>query len=110
MALLPVQSILQAGTTPAAQTPSASDTIAAGSFGTQGIIVRVITTGTGSNISTLDPTTTGLGNAGTVVALAAPATGSRMLLVPRAAINPSTGVATITSSSQAGMTYELYTY
>jgi hypothetical protein len=110
MALLPVQSILQAGTTPAAQTPSASDTIAAGSFGTQGVIVRVITAGTGSNISVLDPTTTQLGNAGTVVALAAPATGARMLLVPRAAINPSTGVATITSSSQATMTYELYTY
>lgn len=110
MALLPVQSVLQAGTTPSAQTPSASDTIAAGSFGAYGVIVRVITTGTASNVATLDPTTSGLGNAGTVVALAAPATGIRMLFVPRAAINPSTGVATLTSSSQAGMTYELYTY
>jgi hypothetical protein len=110
MALLPVQSILQAGTTPAAQTPSASDTIAAGSFGVNGVAMRVITTGTLSNISVLDPTTTGLGNAGTLVPLAAPATGARMLLVPRAAINPATGVATITSSSQTGLTYELYTY
>jgi hypothetical protein len=110
VALLPVQSILQAGTTPAPQTPSASDTIAAGSFGSQGVAVRAITPGTASNISVLDPTTTGLGNAGTLVPLAAPATGSRMLLVPRAAINPATGVATITSSSQTGLTYELYTY
>jgi hypothetical protein len=110
MALLPVQSVLQAGTTPSAQTPSASDTIAAGSFGAYGVIVRVITTGTLSNISVLDPTTTQLGNAGTVVALAAPATGSRMLFIPRAAINPSTGVATLNSSSQTGLTYELYTY
>jgi hypothetical protein len=110
MALLPVQSILQAGTTPSAQTPSASDTIAASSFGAQGVAMRVITTGTSSNISVLDPTTTGLGNAGTLVPLAAPATGVRMLYIPRAAINPSTGVATVTSSSQAGMTYELYTF
>lgn len=109
MALLPVQSILQAGTTPAAQTPSASDTIAAGSFGAQGVAMRVITTGTASNISVVDPTTTGLGNAGTLVPLAAPATGVRMLFVPRAAIN-SSGVATITSSSQTGLTYELYTF
>lgn len=110
MALLPVQTILQASTTPAAQTPSASDTIAAGSFGAYGVILRIITAGTGSSVSVLDPTLSGLGNAGTVVAVTAPATGVRMVFIPRAAINPSTGVATVTSSSQATMTYELYTY
>jgi hypothetical protein len=108
MALLAFQSVVQTGTTPSAITPTASDTIPSAAFGPNGCFLRVITTGTASNVSVLDPNTTALGNAGTVVALAAPATGVRMVLIPRAAIN-SSGVATVTSSSQAGMTYELYT-
>jgi len=107
MALLTTQSVVSTGTTPSAQTPSASDTIAGSTAGPAGWYVRVITTGTGSNVSVLDPNLTAQGNPGTVTALAAPATGVRMLLVPRTAIN-SSGVATITSSSQAGMTYEVY--
>jgi hypothetical protein len=108
LTLLVPQSVVQTGTTPTAITPTASDTIPASAFGPNGAFLRVITTGTASNISVLDPTTTQLNNPGTVTALAAPATGVRMLLIPRAAIN-SSGVATVTSSSQAGMTYELYT-
>jgi hypothetical protein len=108
MALLAFQSVLQTGTTPVPITPTASDTIPASAFGPNGCFLRVITTGTASNISVLDPTVTDLNNAGTIVPLAAPATGVRMLLIPRAAIN-SSGVATVTSSSQTGLTYELYT-
>lgn len=97
-------------TTPAAITPTASDTFASGSFGTTGLLMRVITTGTATNVSILDPGTTGLGNAGTAASLSAPATGARMLLIPRAAINPSTDLATVTFSSVTGATYELYRY
>lgn len=111
MALQSVQSIVTTGTTPAALTPSASDTIASSSFGDQGVAMRVITTGTSSNVTVLDPGFSPLFNAGTPVAVAAPSTGVRMILIPRAAINPSTGLATVTfSGALTGVTYELYRY
>ena len=108
MALLAVQSVVSTGTTPTAITPTASDTIPGSTAGPNGWFMRVITTGTASNISVLDPGFTAQSNPGTVTPLAAPATGVRMLLIPRAAINTS-GVVTVTSSSQTGLTYELYT-
>lgn len=110
MTLMVPQSVLQAGTTPTPITPTASDTISATTAGPTGWVLRVITNGTGSNISVSDPGTTPLGNAGTVTPLAAPATGNRMLFIPKAAVNNSTQVVTVTSSSQASMTYELYPY
>lgn len=111
MTLQASQNIAQAGTTPAALTPAASDTIAEGSFGPIGVIARIITTGTATDVAVTDPNTTLLGNAGTAVPLSAPATGVRMLLIPRAAINQSTGVATVTfSGARTGVTYELYRY
>jgi hypothetical protein len=99
-----------ANTTPTPITPTASDTIARTQFGPNGCVLRVITTGTASNISISDPGTTPSSNPGTVTPLAAPATGVRMLPIPLAAINPATDLATITSSSQTGLTYELYRY
>ena len=108
MAALTSQSIVTTGTTPAAITPSASDTIASGQMGPAGCVLRVITTGTASNVSVLDPNLTALGNPGTVSALAAPATGVRWLPIPPSAVDPVTGNATVTSSSQTGLTYELY--
>lgn len=107
MAALTSQTFAQAGTTPAVITPTASDTIAAAQFGAVGVVLRAITTGTTSNLSVLDPGSTSLGNAGTVTPIALPATGARMIRIPTSAIN-SSGVATVTSSSQAGLTYELY--
>lgn len=108
MALQASQSVLTTGTTPTAITPTASDTIAAASFGPNGVFMRVITTGTATNVTVLDPGTTPSGNPGTVTALAAPATGARMLLIPATAINSATGLATVTFSSLTGVTYELY--
>jgi hypothetical protein len=108
MALLAVQSVIATGTTPVPITPTASDTIPGSTAGPNGWFLRIITTGTASNISVLDPGATAIGNSGTVVPVAAPATGVRMVLVPRAATN-SSGVVTVTSSSQTGLTYELYT-
>lgn len=108
MAALTSQSITPAAVTPTPITPTASDTIAATQFGPNGCVLRCITTGTTSNISVLDPGTTASGNPGTVTPTALPATGSRMIRIPVSAVNPATGVATVTSSSQTGLTYELY--
>lgn len=109
MALQASQSVVQTGTTPAAITPAASDTIAESSFGPAGVYMRVITTGTATDVAVQDPGTTPQGNAGTVTPVSAPATGVRMILIPRTAINPSTNVATVTfSGARTGVTYELY--
>jgi hypothetical protein len=103
------QSIVPAGTTPVPITPTASDTFPESAFGQQGLALRVITTGTATNAATLDPGSTPQGNPGTVTAVACPATGSRMVLVPRSAINPATAVATVTfSGALTGVTYEMY--
>lgn len=109
MALQASQSVVTTGTTPSAITPTASDTIASSSFGPNGVYMRVITTGTATNVATLDPGTTASGNPGTVTAVAAPATGVRMILIPNTAVAPSTGLATVTfSGALTGVTYELY--
>lgn len=109
MALQASQSVVTTGTTPAAITPTASDTIAEASFGVNGVYMRVITTGTTTNVAVQDPGATPSGNPGTVTAVAAPATGVRMILIPRSAINPATGLATVTfSGALTGVTYELY--
>jgi hypothetical protein len=109
MAAVSSQSIVSTGTTPSAITPSASDTIASGQFGANGCVLRVITTGTSTNVAVLDPGLTPQGNPGTVTAVAAPATGVRMVFVPVSAISSGTGNATVTfSGALTGVTYELY--
>lgn len=109
MTLRTPQSVVTTGTTPSAITPTASDTFPAANFGPNGMYLRVITTGTATNVATLDPGFTASSNVGTVVPVAAPATGIRMILVPRTAID-STGVATVTfSGALTGVTYEIYT-
>lgn len=99
-------------TTPSPITPTASETfLGSGCFGTQGMRMRVITTGTATNVAALDPGFTPQGNAGTPPSLACPATGSREFLVPNSAINPATGQATVTfSGALTGVTYEIYRY
>ncbi|MET0521472.1 MAG: hypothetical protein ABW156_05775 [Jiangellaceae bacterium] len=107
MALQVTQSIGQSGSAPVPITPSASETIGEGSFGSTGVAMRVITTGTATNVSVLDPGVTQVGNPGTVTAVACPATGVRKILIPRSAINAN-GVATVTfSGALTGVTYEL---
>lgn len=103
------QAIVTTGTTPSALTPQATDTIARSQFGPNGAFMRVITTGTATNVSVLDPNLTAQGNAGTVVAVAAPSTGVRMIYIPLAAISQSTDLASVTfSGALTGVTYELY--
>lgn len=109
MAAVTTQSVSNGAlTTPTAITPAASDTIARSQFGATGVLGRVITTGTATTLTITDPTTTGLGNAGTLASQTAPATGSRMFFVPLAAIN-SSDLATLNwSGVLTGVTYELY--
>lgn len=95
-------------TTPTALTPAATDTISQDSFGANGLIAVVITTGTQTDVTVLDPNIDALGYAGTVPTLTGTATGTRMLFIPRAAINLATGLATITfSGARTGVTYNL---
>jgi hypothetical protein len=94
-------------TTPNALTPAASDTFARTQFGPTGIQIRVITTGTATDVTVTDPTTTGLSNAGTPPTLSCPATGVRLTFIPLAAINPATDNATVNfSGARTGVTYE----
>jgi hypothetical protein len=109
MTLQVSQAVIPAGITPSALTPAASDTIAAGSFGSDGIYARVITSGTATNVQVLDPNFTVQGNQGQPTpAVACPSTGVRMIYIPVSAVNQATGVATVTFSATAGVTYELY--
>lgn len=96
-------------TTPTALTPAATDTIDASSFGPNGLMMLVVTTGTSTNVTVLDPNVDALGYAGTVPTLTGTATGHRALFIPLAAINPSTRLATVTfSGALTGVTYYLF--
>lgn len=109
MALYAVQAVNGAGVTPAAITPAASDTISKTDIQSRGVILRVITTGTATNVSVSDPNLTKSGNAGTIVPVACPSTGVRMILVPASAVDPATGVATVSySGARTGVTVEAY--
>lgn len=109
MTLQVSQSVVATGTTPSALTPAASDTIAETSFGPYGLYARIITAGTATDVAVLDPNPTRQGNAGTVVPVSCPATGVRMVFIPRFAISTTTNLATVTfSGARTNVTYELY--
>lgn len=109
MTLNAAQSVLLTGTTPAPYTPTASDTISANDIiPGGGCVLRVVTTGTATNVAVLDPGTTVQGNPGTVTAVACPSSGVRYILVPVSAVNTSTLVATVTfSGALTGVTYDI---
>jgi len=107
MALNAAQSVLTTGTTPAPYTATASDTISGNDITpTGGCVLRVVTTGTATNVTVLDPNLTVQGSVAAPAAVACPATGVRYILVPVSAVN-SAGVATVTFSSITGVTYDL---
>jgi hypothetical protein len=96
-------------TTPTGLVPAASDTISQDSFGPNGLIMLVVTTGTTTDVTVLDPNVDALGYAGTVPTLTGTATGHRALFIPRTAIAPATGLATVTFSGvRTGVTYYLF--
>jgi hypothetical protein len=89
-------------------TPTASDTIAIAVLGDAGCNLRIQTAGTGSNITISDAGSTPAGNATTATAITQAATQVRTVYISPKRADLSTGLVTITSSSQATMTYELY--
>ena len=106
MALQVSQTPTTTAAAPVSITPSASETIAASSAGTQGVLIRVTTTGTTTTVTVLDPNSTTQGNPGTPTGQVMPATGTRRWLIPLAAFTG--GVATVTfSGALTGVTYEL---
>lgn len=108
MALQASQGLTTTAAAPVPLTPSATETIGSGSFGVQGVLIRVITTGTTTTVTTADPGSTAISNPGTPTGQVMPATGARQWLIPAGAVNPTTGVATLTfSGALTGVTYEL---
>lgn len=105
MALQVSQTPTNVAAAPVPITPSASETIAQSSTGTQGVLIRVITTGTATTVTVLDPNTTAQGSPGNPAGQVMPATGVRRWLIPAAAFTG--GVATVTFTSVTGVTYEL---
>jgi hypothetical protein len=96
-------------TTPTPLTPAATDTFSETSFGPNGILLVIITSGTLTNLTVLDPGVTPTGYAGTVPSLAGTATGTRFLTIPRTAINPATNLASVTFSGVlTGVTYNAF--
>jgi hypothetical protein len=111
MTLNAAQTVVTTGTTPAPFTPTASDTISVNDIvPSGGCVLRVVTTGTATNVAVLDPNLTVSGNPGTVTPVACPATGVRYVFVPPSAVNNSASpaVATVTfSGALTGVTYDL---
>lgn len=110
MALYTIQAVVGTGTTPSVITPTASDTISTNDIGQRGVVLRIVTTGTATNVAVLDPGLTPASNAGTVVPLACPATGVRYLFVGPNSVNQTSGVATLTFSSVTGASVEATRY
>jgi hypothetical protein len=109
MAAITSTTVVAAGVTASAGSVASSDTIAEAQFGTTGVILRVINgSGASVDVTVSDPGTTPMGNAGTAVAVAVGAGVTKMIFIARAAINASTGVATVSYSATTTITYELY--
>lgn len=96
------------GTVVTPLTPTASDTISLAVLGEAGCNLRIQTAGTGSNITISDAGATPAGNTTTATAITQSATQIRTVYISPKRADLSTGLVTITSSSQATMTYELY--
>jgi hypothetical protein len=94
--------------TPAPVAVSASDTITEAQCGANGVLARVINGGGSPDTVTItDPNTTVLSSAATNPTYSVPAGASRMIPVPRSALNAS-GVITIAHSFTTSVTIEAY--
>ena len=108
MAALTMSVPTAAGTVVTSNAATASDTITQAQLGTQGVNIRIATSGTTSNVTISDSGTTPASNPAQVSAIAMGATQVRIAYISPAQVNLSTGLVTITSSSQTGLTYEVY--
>lgn len=106
MALLTLQSVSTAGLNPTFSAPTASDTIAA-----TGGVMWYHMKFSGSTVQTftiVDGGRTAAGAASANLTMATPASGDRVILIPQAAVNPATGLITVTfSAALTGITTAL---
>jgi hypothetical protein len=105
MALLTVQTITKAGTTPAPVAVSASDTITADS----GLVLQVINAGGSPDTVTIaDAGSTPGGSAATNPTVSVPATtGNKFIYIPASFASTSTGLVTVTHSFTTTVTCNL---
>lgn len=109
MAALTSTALTFAGVAASPAAVSASDTIADGQFGATGVILRVINGGGSPDTVTIaDPNTTALGSAATNPTVSVTNGTTKLILIPKTAVNPSTGNCTVTHSFTTSVTYELY--
>lgn len=109
MAALTLTVPTAAGTAVTATTPTASDTISSALLGTDGLVLRVQTTGTSTNLTISDAGSTPAGNTTTASAITMSATQIKMIYISPKRVDLSTGLVTITASGAlTGVTYELY--
>jgi Ca2+-binding RTX toxin-like protein len=109
MSALTATPIVQSGVAASPAAVAATDTIAESQFGSTGVILRVINGGASSdNVTVADPGTTPMGNGASAAPVAVANGATTTILVPRAAIDPATGYATVTHSYTTSVTYELY--
>jgi len=105
MALITAQSVVATGLAPVYSTPTASDTF----LPDDGLVLHVKNANaSATNVTVVDGGATAAGNPGTAAAVSVPATtGDRMIAVSRAAVNPATGLITVTYSVTASVTAAL---
>jgi hypothetical protein len=92
-------------TTPTPLTPQAADTITRTQFGPTGVMLIITTTGTATTLTVSDPTTTDLGNTGTLASQVCPATGVRWAFVPLVAIASNDNATLNWSGALTGVSY-----
>jgi len=108
VAALTSSSVTLAGLLAAPAAVSASDTIADGQFGANGVLLRVINGGGSPDVVTItDPNTTSIGSVATNPTVTVTNATTKTILIPRSAVNQATGVATVAHSFTTSVTYEL---
>jgi len=104
MALLTLQQIGAAGSTITTSSAAAGgDTVQPTGLTDDRCFLQVTTSGTATNVTIADPGVTGAGNPGSTTPIALGATATKLIAIPTGAINPATGLASITYSAVTGV-------
>jgi hypothetical protein len=96
------------GVTVTSNAASASDTLTQAQLGTQGVNLRIATSGTPSSVTVSDGNFTPASNPATLTAVTMGATAVKVVYISPTQVNLGTSLVTITSTSQTGLTYEVY--
>lgn len=111
MTLRAADTAIIAGATPTSYTPATSDTISGNDvIPGGGACLRCVTTGTAATLTIVDPNKTIMSSSATNPTVSLPSSGTRVVLIPVAAVDPSTNLATYTLSTTTGISCELYKF